>query len=184
MKDSPAFSSVGCGEIYDRLARSRAHSGRQEARVARLVQILFLTLVALGLGSEVRAAEEGREALAREVMDLTGMSEIGAEASASLLAQLKPVFPTVPDELWAEIAGSVSSEEIVRLSVGPFVKHFSEEELSAMIAFYKSSIGKAVLKKMPEVQYETMVIGNEWGQRKATEILEKLKAAGHEPQGM
>ena len=109
---------------------------------------------------------------------------IGAEAGASLLSQLKPAFPTVPDELWAQIAGSVSSDEIVRLSLVPFVQHFSEAELSAMIEFYTSPIGKAVLKKMPQVQYETMIIGNEWGQQKATEILEKLRSAGHEPQGM
>ena len=152
--------------------------------MTRLVQVLSLSLIALGLANAVHADEKRRETLALEVMNLTGMSEIGAEAGASLLSQLKPAFPTVPDELWAEIAGSVSSDEIVRLSLVPFVKHFSEAELSAMIEFYTSPIGKAVLKKMPQVQYETMIIGNEWGQRKATEILEKLRSAGHEPQGM
>ena len=114
-------------------------------------------------------------------MTLTGMPGIGAQAAASLLAQLKPAFPTVPDELWAEIAGTVSSDEIVRLSIPPYVKHFSEEELNGMLEFYKSPLGKAVLEKMPAVQYETMLIGNKWGQRKAEEIVEKLRSAGHEP---
>ena len=152
--------------------------------MARLVRILFLTGIAFGLASAVHADEKRREALALEVMNLTGMSEIGAQAGASLLSQLKPVFPTVPDELWAEIAGSVSSDEIMQLSLAPFVKHFSEAELSAMIEFYTSAVGKAVLEKMPAVQYETMIIGNEWGQQKASEILEKLRSAGHEPQDM
>jgi len=41
-----------------------------------------------------------------------------------------------------------------------------------------------VLEKMPAVQYETMMIGNEWAQRKRTAVIEKLQAAGHQPQGM
>jgi hypothetical protein len=152
--------------------------------VARPVQALFFILIALGLAGGVYADEERREALALEVMTIVGMPDVGAQVAASLLSQIKPAYPTVSDELWAEIAGAVSPDEIVQLSIAPYVKHFSAEELAAMIEFYESSLGRAVLTKMPAVQYETMMIGNEWGQRKLAEIVEKLKAAGHEPEGM
>ncbi len=71
----------------------------------------------------------------------------------------------------------------MQLSVLPYVRHFSTEELVAMVELYKSPLGKALLEKMPAVQYETMLIGNDWGLRKHAEIVEKLKSAGHEPQG-
>jgi hypothetical protein len=152
--------------------------------VIRLAQVFCVLLVAFEFANPVLADEKQRQALAREVMTLTGMAEIGDQVSARLLTQLGPVFPTVPDELWVEIIQGISSEEIVQLSIPPYVKHFSEEELAAMVELYKSPLGKAILEKMPAVQYETMVVGNEWGQRKSTEIIEKLKSAGYEPQGM
>ena len=151
--------------------------------MARFAQALFVTLIALGLAGAAYADEKRREALALEAITLMAMPDTGAQAAAVLLAQIKPAFPTVPDELWAEIAGTVSSEEIVQLSIPPYVKFFSEEEISAMIEFYKSPVGKAMVEKMPLVQYETMMIGNEWRQRKAAEIVEKLRSAGHDPKG-
>ncbi len=151
--------------------------------MARSIQALFVILIAVGLAGGAHADEERREALALEVMALTGMRDIGAQAAATLLSQIKPAYPTVSDDLWGQIAGAVSSDEIVQLSVLPYVRHFSTEELVAMVELYKSPLGKALLEKMPAVQYETMMIGNDWGQRQRAEIVDKLKSAGHEPQG-
>lgn len=151
--------------------------------VPTLPSALMVALTAIALAGTVHADEKRREALAIEVMNLTGMEDIGAQVAEGLLAQLRPAFPTVPETLWAEIAESVTSEEIVKLSIPPYVKHFSEEELAGLIEFYKTPLGQTLLEKMPAVQYETMMIGNEWGQRKAGEIVEKLRSAGHEPKG-
>lgn len=150
----------------------------------RLANTLLFVLIGASAAGAVHGDEKRREALALEVMTVTGLPEIGAEVAAGLLSQLKPAFPTVPDELWVEVAGSVSADEIVQLSIPPYVKHFSEEELAALIEFYESPIGKSLLEKMPVVAHETMMIGNEWGQRKVTEIVEKLQAAGYTPVGM
>ena len=152
--------------------------------MARFVQVFSLGLTFLAFVPSAHADEAQREALALEVMILTGMSDVGNQAAAGLVSHIQPAFPTVPDALWLEITESVPSEEFLELAKPPFVKHFTQAELAAMVEFYTSPHGKAVLEKMPAVQYETMVIGNEWAQRKRTEILEKLKAAGYEPQGM
>lgn len=147
------------------------------------LKALSLALIALTICSVANADEKRREELALEVMTLTGMPEIGSQVAAGLIAQLKPAFPDVPDELWVEVAGTVSADEIVRLSIPPYVKHFSEDELVALVEFYKSPLGRTLMQKMPLVAHETMIIGNEWGQRKAREIADKLRSAGHEPKG-
>lgn len=152
--------------------------------MARFLLVLSLGLAWPGLLPSAHAEEDEREALAVQVMVLTGMSDVGEQAAEGLIVHLKPMFPTVPDALWLEIGESVSSEEFLELVKPPFVKHFTEAELAAMVAFYTSPHGKAVLEKMPAVQYETMMIGNEWAQRKRTAVIEKLQAAGHQPQGM
>lgn len=152
--------------------------------MTRFVQVFSLGLAFLAVLPSAHADEKQRGALAVQVMVLTGMSDVGQQAAEGLVSHLKPAFPTVPDALWLEITESVSSEEFLELAKPPFVKHFTQAELSAMVEFYTSPHGKSVLEKMPAVQYETMLIGNEWAQRKRTEILEKLQAGGYQPQGM
>jgi hypothetical protein len=91
------------------------------------------------------------------------------------------MFPTAPDELWVELAEGFSSEEIIKLSVPVYVKHFDEEELGALAEFYESPLGKKVIQKMPMVMQESLAVGNEYAQRKATEIIGRLKGEGYEP---
>jgi hypothetical protein len=44
-----------------------------------------------------------------------------------------------------------------------------------------SPAGQKRLAKMPAVMQESLQVGNEWGRRKAQELLEKLKDRGFEP---
>ena len=139
-----------------------------------------MAVVGLSL-SEARADEKRREELALKVMELTGAADVGGQVAAGLLTQLRPMFPTVPEELWKELAEAFSSQEIIELSIPIYVKHFDEEELAALATFYESPLGTKVIQKMPVVMQESMLIGNEYRQRKATEIIDRLKAEGHEP---
>jgi hypothetical protein len=142
-------------------------------------------VAALGFSSQpARADVAAREKLARELMQLMGETDVGAHAAAGLLSQMREVFPTVPDETWAELASTFETKELVDLTVGIYVKHFDESELSALIEFYRSEIGRMLIERTPAVMDEIALTGNDWAQRKALEIVEKLQAAGHQPQGM
>lgn len=139
-----------------------------------------LACVGLALPSPSATAGEEREIeLARELMSLTGEDDAGVTAAAGIISQMKPSFPTVSDEEWAEVARTFSSEEMIEMSVTVYVKHFDESELSQLVDFYRSSLGQKLLQRTPAVLNEIAVIGNQWAQAKMQQISKKLQAAGH-----
>lgn len=52
-------------------------------------------------------------------------------------------------------------------------KHFTEKEVDDMLAFYRTETGKSILKKMPDVMQESMMISQSFVQV----LLPKLKEA-------
>jgi hypothetical protein len=89
----------------------------------------------------------------------------------------------VPEEIWEELSLSVSAKELIDLALPIYVRNFSEEELAALVSFYKSPLGRTIIERMPIVMYESNTALGEWNQNKLRGIYEKLKAAGYEPQG-
>lgn len=50
------------------------------------------------------------------------------------------------------------------LSIGElYSRKFTEEEMEALILFYESPIGKALMSKAPELTREAMELGTKWG---------------------
>lgn len=153
----------------------------------RRIAVIGLLCCAIGGGVSPVVAEESdpdekKRALALEVMQVTGATDFGDEVAATLLGQLRPAYPTVPDEIWGELASTFSVQEIVDLSIPIYLRNFEEEDLRHLVSFYKSPTGRKVIARMPIVMQESMQVFGEWQQRRATEVMEKLSAAGYEPQ--
>ena len=52
-----------------------------------------------------------------------------------------------------------------------YVKHYTEEELKAMIEFYKSPVGQSIIAKQGAVMEEMMMIGAKWGEEYAKKTI-------------
>jgi hypothetical protein len=140
--------------------------------------------LSVGLGAAPVLADDARkEALTREVLQLTGTSDFNAEIAASVLTQLRPAYPTVPEEVWSDLAAGFSQSEITQLSIPIYLSNFSEEELAELVGFYKSPIGRKVVERTPIIMEQSMLAYGEWNERKVLEVIETLKASGYEPQG-
>lgn len=128
--------------------------------------------------------EKRREELALELMSLTGETTGATATAAAILSQLKAGFPTVTDEEWREVEASFDAQQLVQVSVGVYAKYFDESDLAGLVEFYKTPLGKKLIAGTPNVLREIAMGMNEWAQGKAQEIHDRLRAAGHEPQGM
>ena len=112
-------------------------------------------------------------------MEMIGAADLGAQISEQLLGQIRPAFPQVPESLWAELAGSLDPEELTGLAISIYDRHFTMEELQALIDFYTTPVGQQVVKKLPLVAQESNTIGQQWGETKALEIVERLAEQGY-----
>ncbi|HEU4429094.1 MAG TPA: DUF2059 domain-containing protein [Myxococcota bacterium] len=133
------------------------------------------------LASTARADDAEKDATIRKLIEVTGATQMGSQLVANLFEQLKPAFPHVPVEVWDELAALLPPSEAAELIVPIYAKHFEQQELEALLVFYESPAGRKLLAKMPEVMQESLEVGNDWGRRKAQELLERLKERGFEP---
>jgi len=53
-------------------------------------------------------------------------------------------------------------------------RHFSHEEIRALIQFYETSIGHRMIEVMPQIMQESMAAGEEWGRMRTGEILREM----------
>ena len=157
--------------------------------MVRSAQILFLSALfsalLAGLGAapvlgEDGDAEERKRVLARKVMEVTGVSVAGDQVAHGLLGQIRPAFSTVPEEVWTELAGTIDVDEIIAFSIPIYARHFDEAELSELVAFYESPLGRKMMQRMPAVAQESTRAFDAWNQAKLREVAEKLMAMGYE----
>ncbi len=138
--------------------------------------------VALMLANPVSAAEPTlKQAAIRQLLEVTGAAQMGTQMVDTLMTQMAPAFPSVPSKLWKEMAAMFDADEMTELVIPLYDKHFTLEEIQALAAFYESPAGKKFIATMPALMQDSMAVGNEWGQRKAAELIGRLKERGYEP---
>ena len=144
------------------------------------LELLSALLVCL-IATSATADENQKRELALEVMALTGANDVGDGLATGLLSQMRPAYPTVPEEVWSQLEVSVSAKELIDLALPIYLRNFSEKELSQLVALYKSPLGRTIIERMPIVTYESNTALSKWNESKLMEIYEKLRAAGYEP---
>jgi hypothetical protein len=130
-----------------------------------------------------RAAEDEAEArkrkLAMDFMNITGVAAQGAQLTWGLLSSVAASYPDVPEEVWTELHGALT-QELVERSLPIYTRNFDELELSQLIAFYESEIGRKLLERTPAIFEESASVLRGWDEAKIVELGKKLKAKGYE----
>jgi hypothetical protein len=58
-------------------------------------------------------------------------------------------------------------------------KYYSQEEIKQLIVFYESPLGRKVIEVTPLATQETMLIGQEWGEKLGQDIVDELLKEGY-----
>lgn len=125
------------------------------------------------------ASPTSATAVARQLLVVSGSGELGAQVAQQSIAGFKQMVPQVPPEFWQEFAKEINSKELIDMLVPVYEKHFTVAEMNALIKFYESDIGKALVKKQPMIALDSQKIGMKWGQELGEKIVERLKNKGH-----
>lgn len=129
-------------------------------------RLIALMLLAAASVAPVRAQAPSPETMqaARELATIMSGDSV-AQMSAALTAQIWPnivrqLGPKVDAATLTELRGqfeqslSAFSAEVMHDSPAVYARHFTAEELRAMLAFYKSPVGQKALRTMPTVMTE------------------------------
>ena len=152
-------------------------------RTLALVLVAFLPCVAL-------AQDAGKRAQIKELMRATGASKIGVQFAAAISQELgrtlRKARPDIPERVFGVLQQEMLQlfEERIEAPGGLmdrvvpiYEKHFTSDELSQMLAFYRTPAGRKAVETLPAIMSESVQVGQAWGQSLGPEINRRVQAA-------
>lgn len=122
-------------------------------------------LLVLGAARAEDAATPERLALAKEVMSLSGAIKVYDNYDSNLdtmVAQIRQSVPYIDDAIAAELKKIATEEfaaskpEMIEGAAKLYARHFSEDDLKALVAFYKTAAGQHFAAETPALSSESM----------------------------
>ena len=142
-----------------------------------------LTAIVLCVVSASISATQGdvkRDAaqVAHELLRVTGAGELGIRMMNQMIDVQRRTLSDVPDKFWQDFMAEMNPDDLNRLVVPVYARHFTVEEMESMIAFYRTPTGQKLVSKLPVITEESMAVGRQWGMELGVRIARKLKENG------
>lgn len=164
---------------------------RQTVRI--LIMAALLASVAPSQGAEEQLSKEKRTDI-MALLGVMGALEVGVKIENYVVGQmtdsLKETRPDIPakmyDVLQKEVHLTIEDklDELEALLIPMYHKHFSHKEIQGLLAFYRTDLGKKMVKLTPTMAQESLESGRQWGRIVAPEIKKrvttKFKEHGYE----
>jgi uncharacterized protein len=145
----------------------------------------FVTLLVLLCGAPALLAQtatiSSKEDKVRKILIQTDATGAFTREFSAALEQQKKVSPEVPQRFWDELVKEVDTNKFVELLVPVYVSLFTDEELSGLIAFYESALGKKVIASMPQIMTASRDAGAKYGTELAQKVIARMTAEGTWP---
>jgi uncharacterized protein len=128
-----------------------------------------------------------KERLIRQVMAHTKEAEQAQERVLQAMAGMKLMMPRVPENVWEKYRQLISLDEFRNRLIYVYDKHYTSEELSELLKFYDSPLGKKMSDEVIPILRESMEIAQGLSKRaaqsvssdfQAEELLQRPRAAG------
>lgn len=145
----------------------------------------FVTLLVLLCGSPALLAQTpGASTKAdkiRKILIMTDAPGAFTREFAIGLAEQKKVTSTVPPRFWDELQKAINIDQLMELMIPVYEPLFSDNELSELIAFYETPLGKKLIASTPQIITASRDAGAKYGEELAQKVITKMRAEGTWP---
>lgn len=142
--------------------------------------IIILLLISAGFSS-ANGQDEAYANKVRMMLELSGASENFNVAVKNMMSIQRESYGTIlPEEFFIEIEKEmlgVGMDKLTPKIIPIYQKHLTEEDLDAIIAFYKTEAGQKLISKMPLILNEAIQVGAEWGEEIGLEIYNRIESS-------
>jgi hypothetical protein len=145
--------------------------------IALVLSLTYTSFSFADTNVEASRVEGASVASVKELMDKTGTGEIAIQAMNQMLPVIKKMVPEASEEFWAEFMKEVKPDELVTMIIPIYQKHFSQQDIDAVNAFYDTKAGKNFIQSQPLIMQESMVVGQAWSQSIVQKVISKAEAA-------
>ncbi|MEO8189576.1 MAG: DUF2059 domain-containing protein [Acidobacteriota bacterium] len=147
-----------------------------------LAAVSILVAACAMSAEETRPARRSKEEAIRELMAITGASNMGRQVMEQMRPALLQAVPGIPDSFWDEFMADVRMDELTDLVVPIYAKYFTSDELEQLIAFNKTPLGRKVIATMPSLMKESMAAGQAWGRALGERAYRKAQERAPKPE--
>jgi uncharacterized protein len=126
-----------------------------------------------------KSSTSTEDAAARELLEMSGGGTLGERVIEQLISSFKKKLPNVPASFWDDLGKELDPTELVTLALPVYTKHYTVEEMRAIMAFYKTPAGAKLVQSMPEITQEMSLIGQKWGNQVGQKVVQRLQEKGY-----
>ncbi|HYD63673.1 MAG TPA: DUF2059 domain-containing protein [Noviherbaspirillum sp.] len=152
--------------------------------VFRRLLPLLLALSILCIPARAEDLTQEKRVDIERLLNMTGALAIGQQmavaAAANYTQSLKKARPDIPQSvlnmLPAEV-GATFEENVDSLKeqiIPIYHKYFTADEVKEMIRFYSTDLGQKMIKTMPALVREGMLVGQRWGESLGPKINQRV----------
>ncbi len=128
-----------------------------------------------------------KQAVIKEYMQVTGATKLGTQMTDQFVKLFLPsilkirtnIPPSTHKLIEEEIRLFFHEELTVKDSLYPLLyplyhKYFSLKDLHGLIRFYKTPLGKKLVRVSPPLVQESMLVGSEWGKSLVNPMMQRI----------
>jgi hypothetical protein len=141
-----------------------------------ILALVFAGAAVLGFSREEAGAKE--KDIVR-LLEITNTNELAIQIFDMLIPRIAQLVPGVPRDVWDMFRENLDVDDFVKLYIAIYDKHFSRQEILALIRFYESPLGRRLVEETPGITQDSMAAGQEWGMRMGQKIMMELKKSGY-----
>lgn len=136
-------------------------------------------LIACFIFSSALGFSQSKTENVKEIIRLNGLSNMSSDVKIQFLDQFKKMYPNVKDSFWKKMEAEINTDSLITQTSVLFEKYYTANEISELLQFYKSPLGKKMIANMHLIMQESQVIGQKWGMEIADKIRNQLEREGY-----
>lgn len=154
-----------------------------------LLGILLSTIPLSGFAADSNQVPPRTRADILELINMTGGAQMGLLFGRALSQQMinnlqashpdisPKAFTIIKEETRKMLADPRTMDQLIEKLVPIYARYYSDQDVRQMIAFYKTPLGKKIIRNNPEIAQDSLQQGEQWGRNVlAPELVKRIQA--------
>ncbi|MEO8809046.1 MAG: DUF2059 domain-containing protein [Rhodanobacter sp.] len=143
----------------------------------RWIGIVTGAALALGTSGLAMAAPPSKQQV-HQLFEVMHLSQMFGQMNSQMAGIMGQAVPCVPATYWQNFIDASATEQLFDKMVPVYQEHFTAEDVTGLLKFYKSPLGQKVITQMPVTMAEGMKIGQQWGRERGEAMIKELQRKG------
>lgn len=140
------------------------------------MKYLLSIALLIGISFAANAQQKTKTENIRQLLVAMGAVKQVEQTFSLMMESYKQQATGADEKFWEDFAREVKAQDLVDMLIPIYDKHYSDEEIRHMLAFYSSPLGQKIVEKTPSVTQASYKAGEEWGRKIGEKVAARLQS--------